>query len=90
MEVSFITGCSVEFPPDNKTSEEEVISPRKKTLERYKEEVEKISSRDPLHSIMENEKVLLWDMRWDCRVKHPFVLPRIIDCVDYTNMLQVR
>ena len=79
----------MEFPPDNKTSEEEVISPRKKTLERYKEEVEKISSRDPLHSIMENEKVLLWDMRWDCRVEHPFVLPRIVDCVDYTNMLQV-
>ena len=90
MEVSFITGCVVKHPPDTKTDTiVEIPRPRRKTLDKFAEELKKISGRDPLHSITEQERQLLWNTRWDCRAEHPTILPRIIDCVDYRDRGQV-
>jgi hypothetical protein len=36
------------------------------------------------------EKDLLRGMKEDCRVDHPRILPRIIDCIDYRDHAQVR
>ena len=33
---------------------------------------------------------LLLSLKDDCRMDHPRILPRIVDCVDYTNYHQVR
>jgi hypothetical protein len=83
----------VVFPPDITKAEclaEIPRQARRKTLAGYKEELERISTRDPLHPTSPQEKLLLWEMRWDCRVEHPCILPRIVDCVDYTLVDQVR
>ena len=90
MEVSFHTGCSVKYPPDTRTDTlVEIPRPRRKTLDKFAEELTKISGRDPLQSITEQERQLLWNTRWDCRAEHPTILPRIIDCVDYKDRVQV-
>ena len=43
-----------------------------------------------MHPITQEEKDLLRGLKHDCRVDHPHILPRIIDCVDYRNNLEVR
>lgn len=52
-------------------------------------ELDRISNRDPLHPTTLQEKELLRGLEDDVRIHHPTLLPRIIDCVDYTNY-QVR
>ena len=90
LEVSFITGCTVKHPPDTRSDTiVEIPRPRRKTLDKFDEELKKISGRDPLHSITVQEHQLLWNTRWDCRAEHPTILPRIIDCVDYRNRAEV-
>lgn len=49
------------------------------------QELDRIASRDPLHSITLKEKELLRGLEDDVRLYHPTLLPRMIDCVDYTN-----
>ena len=56
----------------------------------YAQELEKIADRDPLHDITVQEKVLIWKVREYCCVKLPYLLPRVVDCVDYSDPEQVK
>ncbi|XP_059078692.1 phosphatidylinositol 4,5-bisphosphate 3-kinase catalytic subunit beta isoform-like isoform X2 [Tigriopus californicus] len=56
----------------------------------YTQELGNISNRDPLHDMTEQEKDLIWKLREYCLSQIPNLLPRVIDCVDYTNQAQVR
>ena len=51
----------------------------------YLKELHRIASRDPLHPIKPKEKELLRGLEDDVRLFLPTLLPRMIDCVDYTN-----
>ena len=55
----------------------------------FTEELQKIADRDPLHDLTEQEKDLIWKIREYCLTRLPDLLPRIIDCVDYTNQEDV-
>ena len=57
------------------------------------QELDRIAKRDPLHPLTFQEKELLRGLEDDVRLYHPTLLPRMIDCVDYTNyqvMYQLR
>jgi hypothetical protein len=43
-----------------------------------------------MQQLFVQEKDLLRGMKEDCRVDHPRILPRIIDCIDYRDHAQVR
>lgn len=49
------------------------------------QELDRIAKRDPLHPLTFQEKELLRGLEDDVRLYHPTLLPRMIDCVDYTN-----
>lgn len=51
----------------------------------YKQELKLIGDRDPLHDLTEQEKDLIWKLREYCLTRLPELLPRIVDCVDYSN-----
>ena len=55
----------------------------------YGEELLAISKHDPLHELTVQEKDLVWKVREYCSDNLPTMLPRIIDCVDYANRVQV-
>eukprot|EP00092_Neocalanus_flemingeri_P011672 GFUD01012577.1.p1 GENE.GFUD01012577.1~~GFUD01012577.1.p1 ORF type:complete len:1133 (+),score=268.09 GFUD01012577.1:126-3524(+) len=96
IDVSYVNtfGCSVVFPKDFNPEDECFIgqnsSGRRKTIGMFSDELGRIARRDPLHPITKIEKDLLRGIKHDCRVDHPTILPRIIDCVDYTNNAEVR
>ena len=96
IDVSFVNTfhTSVVFPKDFNPEYECFVGQestrRRKTIDMYTDELNKISRRDPLHPITQEEKDLLRGLKHDCRVDHPHILPRIIDCVDYRNNLEVR
>ena len=49
------------------------------------QELDRIAKRDPLHPLTFQEKELLRGLEDDVRLYLPTLLPRMIDCVDYTN-----
>ena len=51
----------------------------------FTEELKQIADRDPLHDLTMQEKDLIWKIREYCLTGLPDLLPRIVDCVDYTN-----
>jgi phosphatidylinositol-4,5-bisphosphate 3-kinase len=55
----------------------------------YGEELVSIANYDPLHQVTVQEKELIWNVRTYCMNLLPQLLPRIIDCVDYSNMNHV-
>ncbi|XP_023328992.1 phosphatidylinositol 4,5-bisphosphate 3-kinase catalytic subunit beta isoform isoform X3 [Eurytemora carolleeae] len=67
-----------------------VLVPRLKMSKTFNEELQRIARRDQHHQMTEQEMILLLSLKDDCRMDHPRILPRIVDCVDYTNYQQVR
>ncbi|XP_076049000.1 phosphatidylinositol 4,5-bisphosphate 3-kinase catalytic subunit delta isoform-like [Oratosquilla oratoria] len=53
------------------------------------EEVRLIADRDPLTEIHEQEKKSLWALRRYCQKNLPHVLPKLLQCVEWNNHLQV-
>ena len=56
----------------------------------YGQELKRIADRDPLYEITVQEKDLIWKLREHCRTKLPNLLPRVVDCVDYSDPKQVK
>lgn len=52
--------------------------------------MEKIAKRDPLHGMAAKENELLRCLQDDCQLYHPKLLPRIIDCINYTDYEEVQ
>ena len=55
----------------------------------YAQELIDIAARDPLSDLTVQEKDLIWKVRDYCRQELPHLLPRIIDCVNYSDAAQV-
>ena len=55
----------------------------------YAQELIDIAARDPLSDLTVQEKDLIWKVRDYCRQELPHLLPRIIDCVNYSDAATV-
>uniref|UniRef100_A0A8D3BQC7 phosphatidylinositol-4,5-bisphosphate 3-kinase n=1 Tax=Scophthalmus maximus TaxID=52904 RepID=A0A8D3BQC7_SCOMX len=62
------------FPPFDKTH-----------TECFHIELKEIMERDPLSQLCENEKDLIWTLRWDCLVNFPQSLPKLLLSVKWSK-----
>ncbi|XP_063236433.1 phosphatidylinositol 4,5-bisphosphate 3-kinase catalytic subunit delta isoform isoform X2 [Bacillus rossius redtenbacheri] len=44
---------------------------------------------NPLHELHEQERRLIWDLRYSCLRHHPTLLPKLLDCVEWNDHTQV-
>lgn len=45
--------------------------------------------RDQLHQLHEQEKELIWNLRYECREHFPYSLPKLLSCVSWNNYVEV-
>lgn len=45
--------------------------------------------RDPLHQLHEQEKEMIWNLRYECREHFPHSLPKLLSCVHWNNYIDV-
>ena len=54
-----------------------------------REEMLEISNRDPLCDLYELERKQIWSLRRYCMKNVPLILPKLLQCVDWNNHLEV-
>ena len=45
--------------------------------------------RDPLHVLHEQDKELIWSLRYECREHFPRSLPKVLGCVHWDDYIEV-
>ena len=105
LRISEAENLKIQFPPKLNTSVSSPVSSNnmpsisetngnsssneKRILQFYGQELASIANYDPLHQLTIQEKDLIWRLREYCLENLPKLLPKIIDCVDYANRVQV-
>uniref|UniRef100_A0A4W6CES4 phosphatidylinositol-4,5-bisphosphate 3-kinase n=1 Tax=Lates calcarifer TaxID=8187 RepID=A0A4W6CES4_LATCA len=72
----------VVFPPFDKVRQLSVIGRGGK---KFHIELKEIMERDPLSQLCENEKDLIWTLRYDCRENFPQSLPKLLLSVKWSK-----
>uniref|UniRef100_A0A8B9JB66 phosphatidylinositol-4,5-bisphosphate 3-kinase n=1 Tax=Astyanax mexicanus TaxID=7994 RepID=A0A8B9JB66_ASTMX len=82
LQISFpeYSQCPVVFPPFDKVS---YLSGR--GGKKFHIELKEIMERDPLSQLCENEKDLIWTLRYDCRENFPQSLPKLLLSVKWSK-----
>uniref|UniRef100_A0A8C2Z512 phosphatidylinositol-4,5-bisphosphate 3-kinase n=1 Tax=Cyclopterus lumpus TaxID=8103 RepID=A0A8C2Z512_CYCLU len=70
---------SIVFPPFDKVRGE------RKVIRKFHIELKEIMERDPLSQLCENEKDLIWTLRYDCRENFPQSLPKLLLSVKWSK-----
>uniref|UniRef100_A0A1B6CVF3 phosphatidylinositol 3-kinase n=1 Tax=Clastoptera arizonana TaxID=38151 RepID=A0A1B6CVF3_9HEMI len=53
------------------------------------EHIRLIVERDPLHEMHEQERKKIWSMRYEVMVNLPTLLPKLLDCVEWNDHVEV-
>ena len=48
-----------------------------------------ISERDPFHEMHDQERKIIWSLRYDCLHHVPHLLPKLLDCVEWNDHTEV-
>ncbi|KAJ9596012.1 hypothetical protein L9F63_012745, partial [Diploptera punctata] len=48
-----------------------------------------IAERDPLHEMHDQERKVIWSLRYDCLHHVPHLLPKLLDCVEWNDHTEV-
>ena len=48
-----------------------------------------IAERDPLHEMHDQERKIIWSLRYDCLHHVPHLLPKLLDCVEWNDHTEV-
>uniref|UniRef100_A0A8C6UQN4 phosphatidylinositol-4,5-bisphosphate 3-kinase n=1 Tax=Neogobius melanostomus TaxID=47308 RepID=A0A8C6UQN4_9GOBI len=73
---------AIVFPPFDKVTS---IEPRRFDSKKFHIELKEIMERDPLSQLCENEKDLIWTLRYDCRENFPQSLPKLLLSVKWSK-----
>jgi Phosphoinositide 3-kinase family, accessory domain (PIK domain). len=48
-----------------------------------------IAERDPLHEMHDQERKIIWGLRYNCLHHVPHLLPKLLDCVEWNDHKEV-
>lgn len=48
-----------------------------------------MAERDPLHEMHEQERKVIWSLRYDLISQVPNLLPKLLDCVEWNDHVEV-
>lgn len=55
----------------------------------FLEQLRQAAERDPLHELHEQERKIIWSLRYDCLAHFPQLLPKLLDCVEWNDHREV-
>lgn len=55
----------------------------------FLEQLRQSAERDPLHELHEQERKIIWGLRYDCLAHFPQLLPKLLDCVEWNDHREV-
>uniref|UniRef100_A0A673AXU6 phosphatidylinositol-4,5-bisphosphate 3-kinase n=1 Tax=Sphaeramia orbicularis TaxID=375764 RepID=A0A673AXU6_9TELE len=73
------------FPPFDKVRQASDCAPMGRGGKKFHIELKEIMERDPLSQLCENEKDLIWTLRYDCRENFPQSLPKLLLSVKWSK-----
>ena len=53
------------------------------------EQLRLMIDRDPLHQLHEQDKELIWLLKYECQYHFPESLPKLISCVQWNNHIDI-
>lgn len=55
----------------------------------HMEFLRQIAERDPLHEMHDQERKIIWSLRYECLHHVPHLLPKLLDCVEWNDHTEV-
>lgn len=79
----------LQFAAQNSEGSVEEIELPLETKKKCLEHLRFMEEKDPLHEMHEQERKVIWQLRYDCLQHVPNLLPKLLDCVEWNDHTEV-